>query len=191
MNTGLASIVIYEGEEKVLKDFAEKWLEGGYRDSSMAEEGCMRYDLAIPVDEPNQLHLTEYWRDKESLELHKTLPHFASLMALRTSMGVEKAPKTMAGKQVMVVTYRLTPENRVKFVEKWKENEFKKYSLMDEGCTRFDLSVPVFCDDQLMLTEYWDSDECREKHYQTEKYKALQQLKTELDVKTSAEIFQF
>ncbi len=49
---------------------------------SRAEEGCIRYEYSFGVL-PDELILTEIWRDAEAIEFHKNSAHYAELGELK------------------------------------------------------------------------------------------------------------
>lgn len=51
-------------------------------ESSLAEDGCIRYEYSFGIDE-DVLLLTEVWRDAEAIEYHKNSAHFARLGELK------------------------------------------------------------------------------------------------------------
>ncbi len=48
---------------------------------SAFENGCVRYDIYPDTNSSQKITLVEIWRDLESLEQHKTLPHYLQLQA--------------------------------------------------------------------------------------------------------------
>jgi quinol monooxygenase YgiN len=49
------------------------------RDRSREEAGCIGFDVARGIDDPNVFALHEVWRDVAALERHYTEPHFIEL----------------------------------------------------------------------------------------------------------------
>lgn len=45
---------------------------------SRKEPGCLSYDLCQDPREENTLIFVERWRDEESIEAHRTAPHFVA-----------------------------------------------------------------------------------------------------------------
>ena len=71
----------------------------------------------------------------------------------------------------------------------WEEFGISEKSRSEEGCSRYDLSVPVDREDKLYLIEYWDNEQAQALHRDTEHYRYLTDLKEEFSVKTLADIF--
>jgi quinol monooxygenase YgiN len=46
------------------------------RDASRTEPGCVTFDVARGVDDPNVFFLYEIWRDQAALDAHYQTPHF-------------------------------------------------------------------------------------------------------------------
>ena len=183
------SLVTYIMPPDVRREFIERWAEEGFDRLSRAEAGCLRYDLSVPVDKDDELFLTEYWRDNAALDLHKQTEHYKRLIALRGEMGIEKGPKTMFGKIVVVVTYTFPRGGRQKFLDRWESFGISDKSRSEYGCSRYDLSIPIGRDDALYLIEYWDDVTAQEMHRGTEHYKYLTALKEEFSVETQADIY--
>ena len=183
------SLVTYIMPPDLRRDFIGRWEEYGFGRLSRAEEGCVRYDLSVPTDKDDELFLTEYWRSEEALDVHKQTGHYKRLIALREELGIEKGPKAMAGKIVAVVTYTLPPEKRREFLVRWAEFGISDRSRAEDGCSRYDLSVPVDREDRLYLIEYWDDERAQTLHRDTEHYRYLTALKEEFSVETLADIF--
>lgn len=47
-------------------------------EATLAETGCISYDLCADVDNENRLVFIERWDGREDLEAHFTTPHMAS-----------------------------------------------------------------------------------------------------------------
>lgn len=48
---------------------------------TLAEQGCVTYDLHQGVDDPDTFHFYENWESAEDLEAHLGSPHIAALGA--------------------------------------------------------------------------------------------------------------
>lgn len=58
--------------------------------ASRKEEGCLGYDYAWDIIEPNVMRICELWRDEAALRFHFQTPHMAIfLAALRAERDVK------------------------------------------------------------------------------------------------------
>jgi quinol monooxygenase YgiN len=48
----------------------------GLRDGSRTEPGCITFDVARGIDDPNVFFLYEIWTDQAALDAHYTTEHF-------------------------------------------------------------------------------------------------------------------
>jgi len=48
----------------------------GLREGSRAEPGCITFDVARGIDDPNVYFLYEVWTDQAALDAHYTTEHF-------------------------------------------------------------------------------------------------------------------
>ena len=55
----------------------------GVGQGSRAEEGNLQYEYFFSAADPDTMMLLEQWKDQESLDLHKTMPHFLALGELK------------------------------------------------------------------------------------------------------------
>lgn len=53
------------------------------RPLSLAEPGCLGYELLRPVDEPTTLVLIEHYRDRPALDAHLSSAHYQDLVVGR------------------------------------------------------------------------------------------------------------
>jgi len=54
---------------------------------TLAEPGCLKYDLYQSPEKKNEFMRYEIWRNDEALELHKMMPHLKASFALRKQQG--------------------------------------------------------------------------------------------------------
>jgi quinol monooxygenase YgiN len=53
------------------------------RQHSLAEPGCLGYEVFRSVEEPGRLLLVERYRDNAAIEAHRGTPHYKELVAQR------------------------------------------------------------------------------------------------------------
>ena len=68
----LVTIRIKPGHREAFLDA----LLGDARGSVQDEPGCLRFDVLLDDDNPNQIHLYEVYRDEQALEAHRQAPHY-------------------------------------------------------------------------------------------------------------------
>jgi autoinducer 2-degrading protein len=56
---------------------------------SIAEPGCLRFDVARSVADPTRYVLWEWYRDEEAARHHKTTPHYLTFKARAADMMAE------------------------------------------------------------------------------------------------------
>lgn len=61
--------------------------------ASQQESGCLEYNLYHDDEDPLTVCFVEKWQDQESLDLHKTLPHFTSVITQLMSLCAKPAEK--------------------------------------------------------------------------------------------------
>jgi quinol monooxygenase YgiN len=79
----LLMVVTYTTKPGLRSAFHNVILREGLQEASRQEAGNIAYDYFLSIDRPDELLLVEKWIDKEALTLHKTLPHFLKLQALK------------------------------------------------------------------------------------------------------------
>ena len=73
-------------------------------EASRAEEGCVSYDYAVDLLEPDLLRVIERWKDWQALHDHFATPHMAAF---------GKALRAVAPKSVTVKCYELGAERKM------------------------------------------------------------------------------
>ena len=75
--------VAYKCKPDMREEFLEMIITEGIDVASRAEEGNIKYDYYIPVDDSDELLLLEKWQDADALKVHGGQPHFARLGELK------------------------------------------------------------------------------------------------------------
>ncbi len=73
----------YKGENGNARKFVEEMENSGVAQAIREEEGNLRYDYFIPVNDPDTVLLIDSWRDQESLDAHHASTMMSQLAALR------------------------------------------------------------------------------------------------------------
>ena len=69
----MAHINAVAGEEKLVREVLESYVA-----PTRLEEGCLRYDLFVDVDDPSKFTFIEEWTSAESLFKHSQSAHLAA-----------------------------------------------------------------------------------------------------------------
>jgi quinol monooxygenase YgiN len=59
-------------------DAFRELVDANAADSCRLESGCRRFDVLVPVAEPDRIVLYEIYNDRDAFEAHLNTPHFAS-----------------------------------------------------------------------------------------------------------------
>lgn len=73
----------YKGTDGSARKFAEEMETSGIADVIRAEEGNLRYEYFMPMDDPETVLLIDSWKDQEALDAHHASPMMEQLAALR------------------------------------------------------------------------------------------------------------
>ena len=73
----------YTGKDGSARAFAEEMVSSGIVDRIRAEDGNLRYDYFLPMDDPETVLLLDAWEDQEAIDIHHASPMMAELAALR------------------------------------------------------------------------------------------------------------
>lgn len=73
----------YTGVSDHARRFAEEMESSGVADRIRAEEGNLRYEYYLPLNDPQTVLLIDAWRDQATLDAHHASPMMAEIAALR------------------------------------------------------------------------------------------------------------
>ena len=73
----------YTGKNGSARKFAEEMLGSGTVDDIRAEEGNLRYEYFMPLDDPEIVLLIDSWEDQEAIDRHHASPMMAVIAGLR------------------------------------------------------------------------------------------------------------
>ncbi len=76
--------VTYKCKPEMRAEFLEMIMTEGIDIACRAEEGNIKYDYYLPIDNENELLLVEKWRDPDAFASHSRQPHFARLGELKS-----------------------------------------------------------------------------------------------------------
>jgi quinol monooxygenase YgiN len=76
---------VKEGKKEEFIRLAQELIQ-----KSLAEEGCIFYDLYEDMKEPNTLTFIEKWQNEEAIASHNNSKHFTSIVPLLGQLVEEK-----------------------------------------------------------------------------------------------------
>ena len=79
----LTLYVRYTANEGCREKFLREAVEQGVVSAIRAEEGCVRYDYYLSVQDENEILLIEQWESDAHLRVHMQQPHMAQLRELK------------------------------------------------------------------------------------------------------------
>ncbi len=73
----------YRGKAGAARRFVEEMEGSGTADAIRAEDGNLRYEYFLSMNDPETVLLIDSWRDQEALDSHHASPMMATITALR------------------------------------------------------------------------------------------------------------
>ena len=90
----LTIMIRYTGTNGSAKMFVEEMLNRGIVDQIRCENGNIRYEYFLPLDDEESVVLIDSWANQEALDIHHSLPLMKTISELREKydlhMKVEK-----------------------------------------------------------------------------------------------------
>ncbi len=75
--------IYYTGTNGNAKKFAEEMQSSGIVDKIRAEQGNLRYEYFLPMDDPETVLLIDAWESQDALDFHHKSPMMKEIAALR------------------------------------------------------------------------------------------------------------
>ncbi len=75
--------IYYTGTGGSARKFAEEMKASGLVERIRAEQGNLRYEYFLPVDDPETVLLIDAWENEEALDFHHKSPEMSEIAALR------------------------------------------------------------------------------------------------------------
>ena len=75
--------IYYTGRDGSARDFAREMMQTGVVARIRAEEGNLRYEYFLPVDDPETVLLIDSWTGQDAIDAHHASPMKAEIAALR------------------------------------------------------------------------------------------------------------
>ncbi len=90
----LTAIIRYKGKNGSAKKYAEEMISSGLVKKIRSEEGNLRYEYSLPLNNEDYVILIDSWTSQEALDIHHNLPIMKEILKLREKydlhMEVEK-----------------------------------------------------------------------------------------------------
>ena len=81
--------IYYKGTNGNAKKFAEEMKTSGLVERIRAEEGNLRYEYFLPMDDPETVLLIDAWKSEEALDFHHKSPEMKEIAALREKYSLK------------------------------------------------------------------------------------------------------
>ena len=75
--------IYYTGENGNARKFAEEMIASGIVDEIRKEEGNIRYEYFLPINDSETVLLIDSWESQKAIDLHHSTPMMGRIMELR------------------------------------------------------------------------------------------------------------
>lgn len=75
--------IYYSGKDGKAVKFAQEMIASGLIETNRNEDGNLRYDYFLPIDDNQTVLLIDSWQDQAALDTHHSLPLMKQIAALR------------------------------------------------------------------------------------------------------------
>lgn len=75
--------IYYTGQNGSAREYAREMTETGVVERIRAEEGSLRYEYFLPLEDPETVLLIDSWRDQEAIDVHHASPMMEEITRLR------------------------------------------------------------------------------------------------------------
>lgn len=75
--------IYYSGKNGNARKFAEEMIKTGIVDEIRQENGNLRYEYFLPLDDPETILLIDSWANQEAIDVHHSLPLMKTIIELR------------------------------------------------------------------------------------------------------------
>ena len=87
----------YTGTDGNARKFAEEMISSGTVDAIRAEEGNLRYEYYLSLDDPETILLIDSWTSQEAIDAHHATPMMATIAALREKYDLHMTVERYTG----------------------------------------------------------------------------------------------
>ncbi len=103
--------IYYTGKSGSARAFAEEMANSGHVSAIRAEEGNLRYEYFLPMDDPDTVLLIDQWRDQAAIDAHHDSPVMGQIMALREKYDLHMKVERYISDDTAL------PENDLKYIK--------------------------------------------------------------------------
>ena len=100
----------YTGTGGNARAFAEEMTSSGTVETIRAEEGNLRYEYYVSLDDPETVLLIDSWTDQAAIDAHHASPMMATIAALREKYDLHMTVERFVSAE--------TPESEDRFIRK-------------------------------------------------------------------------
>ena len=100
----------YTGKNGNARKFAEEMIANGTVDAIRAEDGNLRYEYYVPLDDPETVLLIDSWENQTAIDAHHASPMMATIAALREKYDLHMTAERFVSAEV--------PETEGRFIRK-------------------------------------------------------------------------
>ena len=101
----------YTGTNGSARAFAEEMVQSGTVAAIRAEDGNVRYEYFLPMDDPETVLLIDQWRDQAAIDGHHASPMMAQIAALREKYDLHMKAERFVSDDAL-------PEKDMKFIKR-------------------------------------------------------------------------
>ena len=87
----------YTGVGGNARKFAEEMMSSGTVDAIRAEEGNLRYEYYLSLDDPETILLIDSWASQEAIDAHHATPMMATIASLREKYDLHMTVERYVG----------------------------------------------------------------------------------------------
>ena len=100
----------YTGRDGAARKFTEEMTASGTVAAIRAEEGNLRYEYYLSIDDPETVLLIDAWKDQAAIDAHHASPMMATIAALREKNDLHMTVERLISTE--------TPESEDRFIRK-------------------------------------------------------------------------
>lgn len=75
--------IYYSGKNGNARKYVEEMIQSGIVDEIRQENGNLRYEYFLPIDDPETVLLIDSWENQEAIDIHHALPLMKTILELR------------------------------------------------------------------------------------------------------------
>lgn len=75
--------IYYSGKNGNARKYVEEMIQSGIVDEIRQENGNLRYEYFLPIDDPETVLLIDSWENQEAIDIHHALPLMKTIIELR------------------------------------------------------------------------------------------------------------